>query len=57
MFLLFAYGKSRFCHDVAHLVPQACVSYDLKISTKKAEVVYQPVPGKPYVQGANHHSE
>ena len=27
---------------------QACDNYDLKISTKKTEVVHQPAPGKPY---------
>ena len=29
-------------------VSQACGNYDLKISIKKTEVVYQPAPGKPY---------
>ena len=29
-------------------VPESCVSYDLTISIKKTEVVYQPAPGKPY---------
>ena len=29
-------------------VSQACENYDLKISTKKTEVVYQPAPGKSY---------
>ena len=33
-------------------VPDSCDSYDLTISIKKTEVVYQPPPGKPY-----HHSE
>ena len=29
-------------------VSDSCDSYDLTISIKKAEVVYQPAPGKPY---------
>ena len=29
-------------------VLQACDNYDLTISSKKTEVVYQPSPGKPY---------
>ena len=29
-------------------VSQACDNYDLTISTKKTEVVYQPAPGNPY---------
>ena len=29
-------------------VSQSCDNYDLTISTKKTEVVHQPVPGKPY---------
>ena len=29
-------------------VSDSCDSYDLTISTKKTEVVYQPAPGKPY---------
>ena len=33
-------------------VSDSCDSYDLTISIKKTEVVYQPAPGKPY-----HHSE
>ena len=28
-------------------IAQACDNYDLKISTKKTEVAYQPAPGKP----------
>ena len=28
--------------------PEACNNYDIKISTKKAEVVYLPAPRKPY---------
>ena len=27
---------------------EACDNYDMKISTTKAEVVYQPAPRKPY---------
>ena len=33
-------------------VSDSCDRYDLTISIKKTEVVYQPAPGKPY----NHHS-
>ena len=29
-------------------VSQVCDKYDLTVSTKKPEVVYQPAPGKPY---------
>ena len=29
-------------------VSDSCDSYDLTISIKKAEVIYQPAPGKPY---------
>ena len=29
-------------------VSNSCDSYDLAISIKKTEVVYQPAPGKPY---------
>ena len=29
-------------------VSNSCVNYDLTISIKKTEVVYQPEPGKPY---------
>ena len=29
-------------------VSDSCYSYDLTISIKKTEVVYQPAPGKPY---------
>ena len=31
-----------------HRVSDSCDSYDLTISIKKTEVVYQPAPGKPY---------
>ena len=33
-------------------VSQACDNYDLTISTKKTEVVYQRAPGKPYNEPA-----
>ena len=36
-------------------VSDSCDSYDLTISIKKNEVVYQPAPGKPY--SSYHHSE
>ena len=29
-------------------VSDSCDSYDLTISIKKTEVVYEPAPGKPY---------
>ena len=29
-------------------ISDSCDSYDLTISIKKTEVVYQPTPGKPY---------
>ena len=29
-------------------VPDSCDNYDLIISMKTTEVVYQPAPGKPY---------
>ena len=29
-------------------VSDSCDSYDLTISIKKTEIVYQPAPGKPY---------
>ena len=32
-------------------VSDSCDSYDLTISIKKTEVVYQPAPGKPYKEG------
>ena len=31
-------------------VSDSCDSYDLTISIKKTEVVYQPAPGKPYMK-------
>ena len=34
-------------------VSQSCDNYDLTISTKKTEVVYQPAPGKPYNEPTN----
>ena len=33
-------------------VSDSCDSYDLTISIKKTEVVYQPAPGKPYKKPA-----
>ena len=33
-------------------VSDSCDSYDLTISIKKTEVVYQPAPGKPYKETA-----
>ena len=35
-------------HDAMDRVSQACDNYDVTVSTKKTEVVYQPAPGKPY---------
>ena len=37
----------------ADQVSDSCHSYDLTISIKKTEVVYQPAPGKPYKEPAN----
>ena len=37
--------KMQKCVDQ---VSDSCDSYDLTISIKKTEVVYQPAPGKPY---------
>ena len=34
-------------------VSDSCDSYDLTISIKKTEVVYQPAPGKPYKEPTN----
>ena len=34
--------------EAMDIVLQACGNYNLTISTKKTEVVYQPAPGKPY---------
>ena len=34
-------------------VSVACDSYDLTISIKMTEVVYQPTPGKPYKEPTN----
>ena len=39
---------------VMDLVSQACDNYNLTISTKNTEVVYQPSPGKPYNKQKNH---
>ena len=38
-------NTGTFANSVDH---DACDSYDLTISMKKTEVVYQPAPGKPY---------
>ena len=35
-------------HKGVEQVSDSCDSYDLTISIKKTEVVYQPAPGKPY---------
>ena len=35
-------------HRAMAQVLQSCDNYDLTISTKTAEVVHQPAPGKPY---------
>ena len=37
-------------HRAMDQVSQSCDNYDLTISTKKTEVVHQPVPGKPYIE-------
>ena len=39
--------QKRKCKKVDQ-VSDSCDSYDLTISIKKTEVVYQPTPGKPY---------
>ena len=39
--------QKRRCKKV-YQVSDSCDSYDLTISFKKTEVVYQPAPGKPY---------
>ena len=38
-------NTGTFANSVDH---DACDSYDLTISMRKTEVVYQPAPGKPY---------
>ena len=34
-------------------ISDSCDSYDLTISIKKTEIVYQPAPGKPYKEPTN----
>ena len=41
-------STERKMQEAMDRVSQTCDNYDLKISTKKTEVVYQPAPGKPY---------
>ena len=40
--------QKRRCKKGVDQIPDSCDSFDLTISTKKTEVVYQPAPGKPY---------
>ena len=40
--------QKRKCNKCVDQVSDSCDSYDLTISIKKTEVVYQPAPGKPY---------
>ena len=40
--------QKRNCKKGVDQVSDSCDSYDLTISIKKTEVVYQPAPGKPY---------
>ena len=40
--------QRRKCKKGVDQVSDSCDSYDLTISIKKTEVVYQPAPGKPY---------
>ena len=40
--------QKRKCKKGVDQVSDSCDSYDLTISIKKAEVIYQPAPGKPY---------
>ena len=40
--------QKRKCKKGVDQVSDSCDSYDLTISIKKTEVVYQPAPGKPY---------
>ena len=35
-------------HGAVDRMSKACDNFQLKISTKKTEVVHQPAPGKPY---------
>ena len=41
-------AKGAPTEDKMHQVSDSCGSYELTISIKKTEVVYQPAPGKPY---------
>ena len=40
--------EEKMQKGVGYRVSDSCDSYDLTISIKKTEVVYQPAPGKPY---------
>ena len=40
--------QKRKCKLGVDQIPDSRDSYDLTISIKKTEVVYQPAPGKPY---------
>ena len=40
--------QKRECKKGIDQVSDSCYSYDLTISIKKTEVVYQPAPVKPY---------
>ena len=40
--------QKRKCKKGVDQVSDSCDSYDLTISIRKTEVVYQPAPGKPY---------
>ena len=42
------FQQKRKCKKVCDQVCDSCDSYDLTISIKKTEVVYQPAPAKPY---------
>ena len=41
-------STERKMQEAMDRILQACDNYDLKLSTKKTEVVYQPAPRKPY---------
>ena len=40
--------QKRRCKKCEDQVSDSCESYDLTISIKKTDVVYQPAPRKPY---------
>ena len=40
--------QKRKCKKVWIKLSDSCDNYDLTISIKKTEVLYQPAPGKPY---------